>query len=329
MITLRIWADICTPKETMLFSIIATELKRRGHEAIFTTRRYHETNDLIKYLGIEAKEIGKHGIDLRDKLEASIIRMNGLFPFALMNKPDVLITLVNPESCRIAYGLGIPVVNFIDMPEADKVCRLTLPLSTQVFAPFVVERHLLKRFWDGSTYYYDCLDPVAWMPKRPKPIGEILDGEITYPFIIYREGETKASYYQSMGMEDITSDVIEAIKGEYPDGTYMGISRYDHHPMTDLQSLLYYADLFVGGGGTINIEAAYWGTWVLSCRPISTAYDRWLEGQGMVQRVRTVGESLGYAREFIESGGKNPRGEILREMEFPLGEICDIIEKTA
>ena len=73
-----------------------------------------------------------------------------------------------------------------------------------------------------------------------------------YAFIIYRPGETKAAYYPEK--DDITIPIIEGLKKIYPTGTFMPVPRYGEHEMIDMQSLLYHADLFVGGGGTMNIE---------------------------------------------------------------------------
>ena len=44
----------------------------------------------------------------------------------------------------------------------------------------------------------------------------------------------------------------------------------------ELSAILPFVDVMIGGGGTINIEAAYWGTPVISTRSFVSHYDRYL-----------------------------------------------------
>jgi predicted glycosyltransferase len=271
---LKIWIDLATPKETLMLNSFIKEFRARGHEVILSTRKYVETNDLIEYLGLQNVYVaGTHAGTKEKKLHQSIKRLTKLYPWVIQNKPDALVNFSNVEACRIAFGLGIPIVNFTDMPESDKVMRLTLPLSNIVFTPFVVPKEAIWKYWDGPLYQYNCLDPIAWMPETPKPLEEIYPTPVKRPFIIYRSGEVKASYFN--GFDDVSRPIAEELKKHYPEGTFFEVPRYTKHEMLDMQSLLAYADLFIGGGATMNIEAAWWGTWTMACRPIIASYDRW------------------------------------------------------
>jgi hypothetical protein len=323
----KIWIDLATPKETLFFSKLIEEFKRRNYELLLTTRKYPETNNLIKYLGLEAIVVGAHGSTRDEKLRCAINRLDKLYKLVQTEKPDGLITFTNPESCRIAYGLGVPVFNFTDMPESDKVMRLTLPLSTAVFSPFFVPKELLWKYWDGPIQYYQCIDPVAWMPAIPKPLKEILPNlEVKRPFIIYRSGEIRASYYN--GKDDLTQPIVDHLKSHFPDGTFYEVPRYTTHEMIDMQSLLAHADLFIGGGATMNIEAAWWGTWTLACRPVIASYDRWMEENLLQYRAYNIEGGVDIAIELLAHKSKNTRAGILWKQVFPLKNICDIIEES-
>jgi predicted glycosyltransferase len=75
------------------------------------------------------------------------------------------------------------------------------------------------------------------------------------------------------------------------------------------------------------VEAAWWGTWTISCRPLIAAYDKWMEDKGLQYRPTGVENGVEMAKGFISSGVKNPMKEELRKQIFPLKNICDTIEK--
>jgi len=330
---MHLWFDLSTPKEVLFFKGMIREMAQRGHKVIITTRKYTETNDLIRYFRLEAKEIGTHGKTRTEKLWCSIDRLKKLYRFFNDKPIDAVITLSNPEACRIAFGLGFPIFNFIDIPEAETVCRLTLPLSSQVFIPFHVPREAIRRYWTGEPFVYDCFDVSAWMPKNPAPLSQLdLPEKIvkripTQRLIIYREAEVKASYFQALGKQDLTLDIIKNLKKKYPKIVFLQASRYKKHRVVDMQSLLDYATLFIGGGGTMNLEASYWGTWTISCRPFLTSYDEWLQNNRSQIHVDTVEDGVQVASEMLDRADKNPCSAIIRKMQFPLDNICSFIEQ--
>lgn len=328
---MRFWIDMSTPKEVLFFKGLIKELEARDHDVTVTTRTYSETNDLINYFGIDAEIIGAHGKTRQGKLLEGILRIQELYWRFKNEDVHKVITLANPEVCRVAFGFGFPLANFIDIPEAQIVCRLTLPLSTEIFIPFHVSPGEIAKYWPGDPFVYDALDPVAWMPKEPAAEAELglqekylEDGQIRHPLIVYREAETKATYYT--GHEDFTHLVVKHLKKLRPDALFYEVPRYKRHRMVDLQSLLYYADLFLGGGGTTNVEACYWGTWTISCRPFVTSYDIWLENTGNMLRARSPDEAIKHALEMLDHGGKNPKHGVIQDQIFPLDAICDKLE---
>ena len=321
---MKIWIDFAVPKDVLFLNVFVKEFRESGHEVILSTRKYLETNDIIDYLGLkDVYMAGSHGTNREDKLLCYIKRLSKLYPWVLKNKPDILVSFSCAEANRIAFGLGIPIANFTDMPESDKVMRLTLPMSNVVFTPFIVSREDIWKYWDGPLYQYNALDPVAWMPETPKPLEDILPTKINRPFIIYRSGETKASYYEG---DDISKPIVEKLKQLYPEGTFYEVPRYGKHDMVDMQSLLAHADLFISGGATMSIEAAWWGTWSIACRPVVASYDRWMEEKGLQYRPTSIDHGVEMAKGFISSGVKNPMMGELRKQKFPLKDICKVID---
>jgi predicted glycosyltransferase len=50
----------------------------------------------------------------------------------------------------------------------------------------------------------------------------------------------------------------------------------------ELSNILPFVDLFVGGGGTINIEATFWNIPTISTRSFLCFYDRYLIEEGLM-----------------------------------------------
>lgn len=318
--------DMGTPKEVRFFKPICEELIRRGNAVILTTRDNQESISLIKHFGMPAIIAGKFGDTRENKLLYGIERMEKLFPLFTNFKPDGLITLSEPNIIRLAFGLGIPIYNFIDIPEAEKVCKLTLPLATWNFIPFFVPRHTMNNLGAQQIYIYQCMDPNAWLTPNP---GE-LDKEFRFkdgkPFIIWRRGEVTASYYKDSGFKDITPLIADRLQKLHPKWHFYEIPRYKTHKIVNLPAVLKEADVFIGGGGTIQIESCYYGTWTMTTRPFKTYYDDYLVSEQMMNRVSTVEAGVELAEKWSLQPRKNPTAKTLQAMKFPIEEICDKIE---
>src|SRR5262249_9184322 len=102
---------------------------------------------MCRHLGLEATSLGRHGGEtLRGKLLRYAERVRALARHFDDVRPDVVVTLSGTEAPRAAFGLGIPVVCFADLPESDAVSRLSLPLAARVLAPWIVRRGDLMRY---------------------------------------------------------------------------------------------------------------------------------------------------------------------------------------
>ncbi|WP_318842107.1 DUF354 domain-containing protein [Oceanotoga sp. DSM 15011] len=56
----------------------------------------------------------------------------------------------------------------------------------------------------------------------------------------------------------------------------------------DSTSIAAFSDLFIGGGGTINIEAAYYGTPVISLKPVITLYEDYMLKNELTHRPKDL-----------------------------------------
>lgn len=305
-----------TPKQTLFFKPIYEELIRRGIAVDLITRDNPEALALQQYYKLPTFPIGGFGKTKEEKLLLGIQRQEKLYQFMSHRDITGLINFVEPNSSRVAFGLDIPIFTFIDMPESKKVCQLTIALSEWTFIPFCVPRDTIMHYGARQIYVYPCLDPMIWLPKKTKKL------QMDRPFITYRPAETEASYYE--GFKDITNDIIEELRKDKVLHLYP-LPRYQGHKIVDLPSLLANSDLFIGGGGTIQIEAAYYGTWTITTRPFSTYYDTYMLTMELMSKATTVQDGVRLAKGFLEQPSKNVASEVLRKMKFPLREVVDKI----
>lgn len=351
-----IWFDLVTPKSVLFFIPIIKEIQRRNRKVLVTAREgvdYSEVVELLRLYEIEFVNRGEFGgASLRDKLHASIERQKALMEFVTLYDIDRLVCLCSVDANRVAFGLGLPVVNFYDIPLSDHTAnfkkalpqaRLTLPLSTKVIKPFVVPDEIFTRFSldEEVIYSYNFIDPVIWL-KDFKPsfsyVQDILKGyDVDYdkPLIVIREEEYKASYVNKQ--YPILYDSLADIK-EQNDANIIIIPRYESLYLKEkfsyaivleekkvIQHLLAYADLFIGGGGTLNTEACFFGTPTISTRSFISHYDKYQIDKGLMTWVNTKEELLLTCKRLISNRLDERAKEIFGAMDINIKQIVDDI----
>ncbi len=338
----KIWVEILTPKQVMIFGRLVKELHKKGYETIVTTRNYSEVNEVLKSNGIDAIVVGKHGgKTLEGKLSASIERMRKLFQIIKKEKPNLAIYLSSPDAARISFGLGIRSISLNDIPEAVAQSKLTVPISTLVVCPAFIPKSVFVRYGarPEQIVQYNALDPVAWI-KNFKPNTEILKKlnlSKKKKIVTFRTEETKAAYLNEKTNGSELFPIIKEV-AKRDDVQVVVISRYDQEKFMkkglkdnvtitnyvgDTLSLLYYSDLFVGAGGTMSLEAALLGTPTISCRNISTYYERYAIKKGLIERAEK-GEELKKIEKVLAKNSEYKKKlrkvskELIKEMEDPI-----------
>jgi len=351
-----IWFDLVTPKSVMFFKNIIKLLEIKGKEVLVTAREgfgYTEIVELLRLHDIAFHTVGEFGgAKLEDKLKASIDRQFALMEFIREKNVEKLVCLCSVDANRVAFGLAIPIYNFYDIPLSDYTsnfkkalpqARLTLPLSAKAFRPYMVPCDIFERFSleKDQIFEYHFLDVLVWLaefvPDR-RYYNEVLrryELDIKKPTIVVREEEYKASYV--MKKYPILYEGLEILKDKI-DANIIAIPRYEPEPLQELlpfacvlkekmvvQHLLAYADLFIGGGGTLNSEACYFGTPTISTRSFISHYDKLLIDEGLMQKADSVEELVEMS---IENFGKRTNAKrVFDEMDLDLFALVEEIIK--
>ncbi|OBV29644.1 hypothetical protein BA723_04755, partial [Helicobacter sp. CLO-3] len=292
---------------------------------------------------------GYGGGSFEGKLRARMQRQEAFLTlFASLNiKPRVFLTGASVEGAQCAYGLGIPVIHFSDTPLAGHrfsarditlLSRLTLPLSSLVFHPFVIPSSVYSAFGLDmrDVYAYDFIDIALWLVDSvPKSKAQnALESSASKldsareskaqtkppkspqkPLIIAREEEYKAHYvkqklslwYESvhaLARRDVAQILIipryerEYLHREF--GAYACVEILEE-PLPPLE-LYARADMMLGGGGTMNLEACFLGIPTISTRSLLLFHDMFLIENGLMTHAKTLDEVLRAFEKFRTSG---------------------------
>ena len=344
--------DLDMPKWVLFFNPIIKKLKQLGHKIIITSRGgkdYRELNQIIELYNLNSISIGEYGgASLEGKLKASIFRMEKLIE--IVKNVDIVVSGSVVDINRVAFGLGKKIINFYDMPLKDynldikkalPQIRLTIPLSTKVFKPFIVPNEIYLRLGldENQIVEYNFLDPLIWL-KDFKPNLKYVKEKIpkidfNKKIVVIREEEFKASYVQNR--YNFLDEAIKELEKE--DLNLIIIPRYESNHLKEkfkkaiileekiiLQHLLAYSDLFIGGGGTINIEAAYFKVPVISTRSFISHYDKFLIDNNLMWHSNNTKEIVKLAKNLV--GKKTDSKKIFDKMKVDIDMFIKEIMKV-
>jgi len=324
---MKIWYDACTGKHVRYGVAIAKRLRSLGHEIILTTRKHPDTLPLAEFLNERFITVGRYNPkSLLTRLKEGTRRQLSLCKVFEKNPPDVAISHGSVDQCRVAFGLGIPMVSTVDTPYAEAVHRLTLPLTDYIIASKAIPRKILQTYnVKGEIIGFDGVDEVAWIKNfEPK-----IQYEFGKPLIVVRQFEEKAVYTKKK------IDLPALAKKLTRLGRVVFLSRYSHKAIKDLivpkkfvdsASLVAQADLFVGAGGTITREAALQGTPAIIAEIFPSQHvNDFLVEKGFPIFKAKSSDVLRLAEKFL--GEKRNVKHLLAELENSLDLIADVVRK--
>jgi uncharacterized protein len=323
---MKIWYDACTGKHTRYGSAIGRRLRATGHEFILTTREHPDTLPLAKMLGEKPIVVGKYcPSTLTSRLQESaerVIRFAKLFE---KNPPDVAIAHQSVELCRVAFGLGIPIILTADTPHALAVNRLTIPFAQTVVVSEALPKTFTNKYCAQNVTPFKGVDEVAWI-KGFKP-AKISGAK--KPMIVLRQIETKATY--AKGKQDNAKTLAEQLAEL---GNVHFIERYNAQGeecrvkagFEDSASLVANADLVVSYGGTISREAALQGVPSIAVSDMATTYvNQYVAKKGFPLFITAERGVLGFAEKYL--GQRFDVADKLEQLENPVDVIEKVVQK--
>ena len=341
---MKIWIDILTPKQ-LLFSEPIIEKLGQKHDILCTSREYNEVTKLAKIRHFDLIFVGKHGGgDKKNKLKASIERIEKLSKKIKNFEPDVVISFGSPEAARISFGLGIKHIMFCDSPHANAVMRLTLPLIQKLLIPYVIPKKEFSKFGinEKDIVQYKAIDAVVTMQRK-------INQNIISPFknnnkknILIRVEEEEAAYTSKSSK---IIPIIKKIANDYKDENIIVLGRYTQQIINlqkimgkkikvikmsfDGKYLLNDTDVFIGSGGTMTAESALMGIPTISYNAVPNIIENFLVKKSLVKRETNPKKvSNEIKRIFARKNDQNQKRakKVVKQMEDPIEKLIKIIK---
>jgi len=325
---MHVWYDACTGKHVRYGVAIAERLRQHGHRVTLTTRKHPDTLPLAEALEEKFIVVGTYNPkSLLTRVEEGARRQLKFCKLFENSLPRIAISHGSVDQCRVAFGLGIPVISTLDAPHADAVNRLTLPLSNYVIVSDGIPREVLQTYVPlDKIVGFQGVDEVAWI----KGFNARVHYNFEEPLIVVRQLEEKAVYTGRI------IDMAALARKLTTLGKVVFLSRYQSKSMTnvivpkgfiDSASLVAQADLFIGVGGTITREAALQGTPAVIVDVFRNQYvNEFLSEKGFpIFRVEPS-KIMQIAKENL--GRKHRVKHLLDRLENPVDVIERIVKKV-
>jgi predicted glycosyltransferase len=308
---MRIWIDLSNSPHPLLFAPIARRLEELGHEVGITARDNAQTVELTLARWPDAAIIGNESPRSRAlKAKAMIKRVRVLKRWARGFRADVALSHNSYGQIVAARSLGLRVVTAMDY-EGQPANHLAFRLAHTILMPEALRDSGVRRqgATDARVRFYPGFKEEIYLGDfelDDAAVRSLSVGKAEGPLVVVRTPPSKAAYHRfgnplfeeaidALGRDSNAQLVIlarypqqrEALRARTPPEVIVP----DH--ALDSRSLMYFADLVLGAGGTMTREAALMGlpTYSIFAGP-QPAVDHALERQGRLRRLRSVDELM-------------------------------------
>ncbi|MBZ5656142.1 MAG: DUF354 domain-containing protein [Acidobacteriia bacterium] len=298
----KVWIDLENSPHVPFFKPIIEELERRDYSVLITARDCFQVCDLADLLHVPYKRFGRHyGKHTVAKLAGLVVRTLQLMPTIIREKPDLSVSHGSRSLFMVSSLLRIPTITIFDyehakwggfvrpswvmvpdlMPdyagslaglEKDRVLRYP-GIKEDVYAPsFRPDPSIRERLHFGPDDIIVTIRPPATEAHYHNPESEVLlDSVLDF---LGNQPNTKAIVLPRTPKQE------RDLREKWPDMFSSGKVVVPDH-VVDGMDLIWFSDLVISGGGTMNREAAALGVPVYSIfRGTLGAVDKYLAEAG-------------------------------------------------
>jgi predicted glycosyltransferase len=286
----KVWIDLENSPHVPFFRPIMKELEKLDCKIVLTARDCFQVCELADMAGLKYEKIGRHyGKNRIAKLIGLAIRVLQMTPFILREKPAISVSHGSRSLMVLSGMLGIRSINIADYEYADH--RLTTLLGSVrkkwIMTPEVIPAEIFEK--DGMLrdhiLHYPGIKEDVYVPFfQPNPaLKDTLGLQSTDVVVTIRPPATEAHYHNPES-EKLLMAVFELLD-QHPEVKTVLLPR-THKQEIELRharpelfdtgkivvpkhavdglDLIWYSDVVISGGGTMNREAAALGIPVYS-----------------------------------------------------------------
>jgi hypothetical protein len=266
---MRVLFDMGHPAHVHFFKNTIHNLKKDGHQVKITARNKEVTLALLKAYGLDYENRGEIYTGMLNKALGMIKIDLKLLQIARKFRPDILVGVHNPYVAHVGTVLRKPVIIFTDTENVKIASLLTYPFVDTIITPQFFQEKIdpKKHVSIQGIKEIAYLHPNYFSPD-PKVIEELglLPDE---KFIIMRFISWGASHDSDLHGIGAGAEK-ELIRKLSPYGKIFitsekpldnDLEQYRLQvPPEKIHTLLSYAQLYIGEGGTMAVEAGILGT---------------------------------------------------------------------
>jgi predicted glycosyltransferase len=305
----KVWIDLDNTPHVPFFIPVIRELERRGHQVVLTARDAFQVCELADQKGLRYLKVGRHhGKNSVMKILGLLSRSTQLLPFCLRHRPDIALSHGARSQIMLCNVLRIPTVLVLDYEHA-RTPLLMRPRWEVV--PDALPDQGLHSDAKRVRKYRGIKEDVYAPDFKPDAslLGEL--GLRTDDLVITVRPPANEAHYHNPEADALLVALMERLsqisgaravllprnkrqehllRDTYPAWFANGTAIVPGRAVDGL-NLLWFSDLVVSGGGTMNREAAALGVPVYSIfRGKTGAVDRQLEQEGRLVMIRSADE---------------------------------------
>ncbi|MDP2233249.1 MAG: DUF354 domain-containing protein [Actinomycetota bacterium] len=269
----RVWFDMTNSPHVLVLRPIIEEFRRRDWEVTVTAREFAQTLPLLERFGIGYTLIGRHrGKRLAAKALGMAQRTTAMRAFGAGKGFHLAMSHASNDLPVASRLLGIPHVTMFDYEFAKLSHHINIRFSARALVPDAISRDALARFGctEGKYESYPGLKEEYYLADfEPDPaLPHALGLDPSRVIVTLRTPPSMAAYHRHDNplFDDVLrriaarDDVQALVLPRTPDQR-AGIEALGAGNITvptnvvDAQSLVYYSDMVISGGGTLNREA--------------------------------------------------------------------------
>ncbi|HTQ95866.1 MAG TPA: DUF354 domain-containing protein [Candidatus Acidoferrum sp.] len=333
-----VWIDIDNSPHVPFFLPIIEELEKEGFKLLLTARDMYQVCDLLDFFQLRSrvKVIGGHGGKNKIlKVVVNCVRAGQLLPLIAKNRPQLAVSHGSRAQVLVSKLLGIPSVMMHDYEHSTKTGFLE---AEWTITPDIIPSTAMSHH-GSRTLKYPGLKEDVYVPRfkaDPSLLSELKIAEDDL-LITLRPPATEAHYHNPeaellfaatlrriAGMSKVRAVTLPRnsrqgaqLRAEYSALIASGHMIIPDRPVDGL-NLIWFSDLVISGGGTMNREAAALNVPVYSIfRGKIGAVDRYLSETGrliMLESVEDVDTKIQMTRRDKSSQVAGSRPETLKSI---------------
>lgn len=305
----RIWIDLDNTPHVPFFLPIIRALELEGHSAIVTARDAFQVCSLAEYHGLKCKVVGRHyGANKIMKVAGTLWRAAQLLQTVRRERPHISMSHGSRPLELVSALMGIPSMLIFDYEHARRLPFVRPELG--VAPESIVDPAVAKDFRLGLRPYSGLKEDVYVPTFRPDPSILSNFGVSSDEILVTIRPPATEAHYHNPEAETLFVEVVEFL-GTTPGVRMVILPRtagaqhefvYRTWPRwcgekkiivpaqaLDGLNLVWFSDLVVSGGGTMNREAAALGVPVYSIfRGKLGAVDRCLAREGRLILIENL-----------------------------------------